>query len=100
MAAKITQLIQKSIEVQINCRKEFNLELQDLDLVIEQLETKLFKASKKCRLVKDQVFILHKSYQALFRESIKIISNQIIKIVHGGLALINKCLRILTLILY
>jgi len=45
MAAKIIQLIQKSIEVQINYRKEFNLELQDLDLVIEQLETKLFKVS-------------------------------------------------------
>jgi hypothetical protein len=46
-AVKIIQLILKSIEVQINYHKEFNLELQDLDLVIEQLETKLLRASKK-----------------------------------------------------
>jgi hypothetical protein len=95
MQAKIIQLIRKNIEVQINYRKVFSLVLQDLDQVIEQLETKLFRINKKCLLIKDQEFIHHKFYQALFRELIKIVFSKIIKIVHGELVLISKYLKTL-----
>jgi len=100
MPAKTIRLIQKNIGAQINCRKEFNLELQDLDQVIEQLETKSFRTSKKCQLIQQQGFIHRKFYQGLFRELIQIIFRPIIQIVNGKLVLINKCLQTLMQILY
>ena len=68
MEAKIIQLILKSIEVQINCRKEFNLGSRDLDQVIERLENKLLRINKKCPLTQAKGFILRKFYQPLFKE--------------------------------